>query len=135
MTVIEMVKLLGNGEFDSLNGDQINKWAEFVDPMVSKKQFGKLYDQARALLICHNMKMAGLGENSLGDLGKIGNSWGASSVSDGGSSISFAGGSSNATQKDGEYGLTIYGVRYLQLRRLAIIPIRISGEEEINAGV
>ena len=134
MTIVEMVKMLGGGEFDNVTKGQIAKWDEFVSPMVSKKKFGKLYDQAKALLICHNMKMAGIGENSLGDLGRIGNSLIASSVSDGGSSISFAGGG-NALQKDGEYSLTIYGVRYLQLRRLAIVPICISGEDEMNAGV
>ena len=136
MTVVEMVKMLGKGEFDSVSEAEIGQWEEFVDPMVSKKQFGKLYNQAKALLICHNLAMAGAGNNSaLGALGKAGIGLLASSVSDGGSSISFANGNGDITQADGEYGLTAYGVRFLQLRRLAIIPIRISGEEELNVGI
>ena len=96
MTVVEMVRLISDNEFENMSDEEILAWDEFVSPMVSKKQFGRLYNHAKALLICHKMKMAGLGENSLGALGSIGNSFVASSVSDGGSSISFAnGGASN----------------------------------------
>lgn len=135
MTVIEMVRMIGNGEFDNVSDGDIGKWAEFVDPMVSKKQFGKLYDQAKALLICHKMKMAGLGENTLGDLGKIGNSFAASSVSDGGSSISYANAGVGNLATNAEFGMTIYGMQYLQLLRICIMPIRVSGEDCMYAGI
>lgn len=103
------------------------KWEEFISPFVSKKQFGKLYDRAKALLICHKMTMAGLGNNALGDLGKIGNSFVASSVSDGGSSISYAnGGASGNIQMNAEFGFTVYGMQYLQLLKMVIVPINIS---------
>ena len=126
MTVIEMVRLIAGSEFDSMTDADIEKWDELVTPLVSKKQFGKLYNQAKALLICHKLKMAGYGDNALGDLGKIGNSFIASSVSDGGSSISFANAGNGNTQMNAEYGMTVYGMQYLQLLKTVIIPINIS---------
>ena len=134
MTVIDMVRLLSD-EFKSMSGEDINLWIEFCEPLVSKKQFGKLWERALALLVCHKMKMAGLGENSLGELGKIGNSFAASSVSDGGSSISFASAGVGNLQTDAEYALTIYGAQYLQLRKMAIMGIRISGEGDFHARI
>lgn len=127
MTVVEMVRLISGDEFSSMSDEEISSWDEFVSPLVSKKQFGKLYDRAKALLICHKLKMAGYGgDESLGALGKIGNSFIASSVSDGGSSISFANGGSSNIAVNAEYGMTIYGMQYLQLLRVAVVPINIS---------
>ena len=133
--LIQMVKVVGGGEFDSMTDEDLVFWIDFVKPMVSKKQFGALYFQAIVLLICHKLKMAGFGENTLGDLGKIGNSFAASSVSDGGSSISFAGGGAGNLQPDAEYTMTVYGTQYLQLRRMCVIPIHVSGEESFYAGL
>ena len=127
MTVVEMVRLISGDEFANLPDAEIEKWDEFVSPLVSKKQFGKLYDRAKALLICHKLTMAGLGENALGALGKVGNSFVASSVSDGGSSISYAnGGASGNIQMNAEYGFTVYGMQYLQLLKMVIVPINIT---------
>ena len=131
----EIIRRVGGGEFDDMPEEDIRFWIEFVRPMVSKKQFGNLYNQAIALLVCHKLKMAGYGENTLGDLGKIGNSFVASSVSDGGSSISFAGGGSGNLQADAEYALTVFGTQYLQLRKMCIIPIHVSGEENVYARI
>ena len=102
---------------------------------MSKKQFGKLYNQAKALLICHKMKMTGLGNNPMGAMGQIGNSLIASSVSDGGSSISFANAGSSNTAMNAEYGMTIYGMQYLQLLRTCVVPINISRGVLMDAGV
>lgn len=135
MTVIDMVRMIANGEFDDVDDTVIEEWLLFVSPMVSKKQFGKLYDQARALLVCHNMKMFGLGDNALGALGKIGNSFVASSVSDGGSSISFANSGAGNTQVNAEFGLTVYGMKYLQLLKMCVVPINITRGELIDAGI
>lgn len=127
MTVVEMVRLISNGEFDGVSDAEIEQWDEFISPLVSKKQFGKLYDHAKALLICHKLTMAGMNDSALGELGKIGNSFVASSVSDGGSSISYAnGGASGNIQMNAEYGFTVYGMQYLQLLRTVIVPINIS---------
>lgn len=126
--LVEMIQKVGGGEFDSMPVEDIVFWIDFVRPMVSKKQFGKLYNQALTLLVCHRLKMSGLGENTLGDLGKVGNAFMASSVSDGGSSISFAGGGAGNLQTDAEYAMTVYGAQFLQLRKMVIVPIHVSGE-------
>lgn len=132
MTVVEMVQKLGAGEFDNISAGDIAWWEEFVTPMVSKKQFGDLYDHAKALLICHKLALAGLGDNSLGELGKVKNGFSASSVSDGGSSISFASTGAGNLAMNAEYGMTVYGTQYLQLLKMCIVPIRISGEDDLH---
>lgn len=134
MTVVEMIGLLSD-EFQNVTDDELERWIEFCEPMVSKKQFGKLYNHALALFVCHKMKMAGLGENTLGDLGKIGNSFSATSVSDGGSSISFASSGAGNLAANAEFGLTIYGSQYLQLCRMCVVPIHISGEGGFRGGI
>lgn len=133
--LIEIVRRVGGEEFEGMTEEDIRFWIEFVRPMVSKKQFGNLYNQAIALLVCHKLKMAGYGDNSLGELGKIENAFVASSVSDGGSSISFAGGGSGNLQADAEYALTVYGTQYLQLRKMCIIPIHVSSEDSLYARI
>ncbi len=135
MEVVEMVRKIGGGEFDDLYDEDIEWWDEFVTPLVSKKQFGKLYNHAKALLICHKLSMAGLGENSLGELGKIKNGFAASSVSDGGSSISFANTGAGNLAMNAEYGMTVYGTQYLQLLKMCVMPIHISGEDVLNGRV
>ena len=126
--LIRMLKAVSSGEFDNMSDEELKYWFDFVQPMVSKKQFGNLYFHAIVLLVAHKLKMSGYGENTLGDLGKIGNSFAATSVSDGGSSISFASSGGGNTQSDAEYALTVYGVQYLQLRKMCVIPIHVSGE-------
>jgi hypothetical protein len=92
---------------------------------VSRKKFGKLYEQALACLVCHKLKMAGYGENPIGKAGKIGVGFAISSVSEGGSTISYGASQSTNTATDAEFGLTSYGVQFLQLRRQVIVPISI----------
>lgn len=127
MTVIETIRLVGS-EFKDVPDTELEQWIELVSPMVGKKQFGKLYEQALAYLVCHKMKMTGKGENPLGELGTIGIGFAVGSVSEGGSSISFGANQSSNIATDAELGLTAYGVQYLSLRRMVIIPIRCSGE-------
>lgn len=129
MTAVEIIRLIGT-EFAGTPDGTLEQWIELVRPMVSRKQFGKLYEQAIAYLVCHKMKMAGGGTSPLGDeMGNI-NALGFafSSVSEGGSSISFGASQSSNTVNDAEYGLTSYGMQYLELRRLVVVPIHVSGE-------
>lgn len=130
MTAIEIIRLIGT-EFAAVKDEDLEKWIEVVRPMVSKKQFGKLYEQAIAYLCCHKLKMAGKGESPLGELGTIGIGFAVGSVSEGGSSISFGANQASNLAADAELGLTVYGVQFLQLRRLVIIPIHCSGELEV----
>lgn len=130
MTAIEIIRLIGT-EFSEIPDGTLEQWIEIARPMVSRKQFGKLYEQALAYLVCHKMKMAGYGTSPLGDeMGNI-NAFGFafSSVSEGGSSISFGASQNSNIAKDAEYGLTSYGMQYLNIRKLVIVPIRVSGED------
>lgn len=129
MTAIEIIRLIGS-EFSEFDDDTLSKWVEIVRPMVSKKQFGDLYEQAIAYLVCHKLKMAGNGANPLGELGTIGIGFSIGSVSEGGTSVSFGAGQSSNLATDAELTLTAYGLQYLSLRRLVIIPIRCSGENQ-----
>ena len=129
MTAIEIIRLVAP-EFSEVDDTVISKWVEIVKPMVSQKQFGDLYEQAIAYLICHKLKMAGNGSNPLGELGTIGIGFSIGSVSEGGTSVSFGAGQSSNLATDAELALTAYGLQFLSLRRLVIIPIRCSGEEQ-----
>ena len=53
-------------EFDVLNDETVEAWLNLTAPLISKKVFGKLYDQAIALLTAHRLKMAGYGDNQYG---------------------------------------------------------------------
>ena len=130
MTAIEIIRMIGT-EFAPVAEADLERWIEMVRPMVSKKQFGKLYEQAIAYLVCHKLKMAGHGENPLGELGAIGIGFAVGSVSEGGSSVSFGANQSSNLAADAELGLTVYGVQFLQLRRMVIVPIHCSGEQEV----
>ena len=125
--VIEYIRLIG-AEFNSLTDEKLMLWVDMIRPMVSKKQFGNLYEQALAYLVCHKLKMAGNGANPLGELGAIGIGFAVGSVSEGGSSISFGANQSSNLATDAELGLTAYGVQFLQIRRMVIVPIHCSGE-------
>ena len=127
MTVIEIIRMLAP-EFNEIDDSTLEKWIETVAPMVSKKQFGDLYKQALAFLVCHKLKMAGNGDNPFGDIGTIGIGFAIGSVSEGGSSVSFGANQSSNLATDAELALTIYGLQYLQLRRSVIVPIHCGGE-------
>lgn len=129
MEAIEIIRLAGK-EFAGIGNADLEKWIELTRPMVSRKQFGKLYEQALAYLVCHKLKMAGYGDNPLGELGAIGTGFAVGSVSEGGSSISFGANQASNLAADAELGLTNYGVQYLQIRRSVIVPIHCSGERD-----
>lgn len=129
MKAIDIIGMIGT-EFSLLDEGYLEEWIEICRPMVSKKQFGKLYEQALAYLVCHKLKLAGNGESPLG--GELGNlsalGFSVSSVSEGGSSISFGASQSSNLANDAELALTTYGLQYLTLRRLVVVPIHVSGE-------
>ncbi len=127
VSAYDIIRLIG-GEFADISDSDLKLWIEICRPMVSRKQFGRLYEQALAFMVCHKLKMGGNGNNPLGELGVIGAGFSLGSVSEGGSSVSFGAGQSSNLAPDAELGLTVYGLQYLSLRRMAIVPIHISGE-------
>lgn len=124
MTVIEIFRLVAT-EFKDLDDEKVMAWSELTAPLISKKVFGKLYDQALALLTAHRLKMAGYGDSTYGTVGdtlRIG------SYSEGETSVSFTVNQGTNLLVDAELSLTPYGLEYLSLRRLVVIPIRSAGE-------
>lgn len=93
-------------EFEKVDDDTIKTFISLAEPLISKKRFGKLYEQALAYLSAHKMKLRGLG-TSIG-IGTIGDTFGLSSVSEGETSVSFSSTQqSRLGEADGEYALTI----------------------------
>lgn len=130
MSITEAIRLIGP-EFKDVGDDELSKWVELVKPMVSKKLFDDLYEQAVAYLVCHKLKIAGKGENPLGNIGSIGSlGFSIGSVSEGGTSVSFGANQSSNLASDAELALTTYGLQFLSIRKMVIIPIRCSGESQ-----
>ena len=112
-------------EFDVLNDENVEAWLNLTAPLISKKVFGKLYDQAIALLTAHRLKMAGYGDNQYGS---VGDALRVGSYTEGETSVSFNVNQGTNLMADAELALTPYGLEYLTLRRLVVISIRSAGE-------
>lgn len=117
-------------EFEEVEDDTVKTFISLAEPLISKKRFGKLYEQALAYLSAHRMKMSGLGK-SIG-IGTIGDTIGLSSVSEGETSVSFSNSQAENTATDSEYGLTVYGIQYLQLRKRCIVTIVSAGVDRVG---
>ena len=124
MKALQIFRLVA-AEFDDLADETVENWIELTEPMISRKRFGKLYEQALALLTAHRLKMSGYGDMTLG---KVGDSLRVGSYSEGETSVSFTVNQQTNLLADAELALTPYGLEYLSLRRLVIIPIRSAGE-------
>ncbi len=131
MSSIEIIRLVAP-EFESISDDQLALWVSLAEPYINKEKFGKFYEQALAYLVCHMMTTAGLADTT--DQGELGmltslatSTYGIGSISAGSSSISFTnGGATGAVDADAEFLRTKYGIQYVTLRKLCIIPITIA---------
>ena len=121
---LQIVRLVAT-EFDDLSDETIEGWIDLTKPLISQKVFGKLYEQALALLTAHRLKMSGYGD---GQLGTVGDSLRVNSYSEGETSIGFSVNQQTNLLADAELALTPYGLQFLSLRRLVVIPIRSAGE-------
>lgn len=124
MNAIQIFRLVAT-EFDKLTDETVGEWMELTEPLISKKRFGKLYDQALALLTAHRLKVSGYGDNTFGT---VGDTLRVGSYSEGETSIGFTVNQGTNLMVDAELALTPYGLEYLSLRRLVVIPIRSAGE-------
>lgn len=131
MTVIEMIRLIGK-EFADIPDEELELWIELASPMVSARKFGKLYTQGLAYLVCHLMKLQGLGTGDDAGFGSIADSLRVSSYSEGSRSISFGGINLYNGTADAELGMTVYGMRFIDIRRMVIVPITINGVEIVG---
>lgn len=125
MDAFEIIKLTMD-EFAEVPEDTVRAYISIVEPLVSKKRFGGLYQQALAYLAAHKMKMSNVG--TINSFGGIGNTIGIASISEGETSVSFCNSQSGNTSADSEYGMTVYGVQYLQIRNRCIMAIVSAGE-------
>lgn len=121
---LQIVRLVAT-EFDDLSDETIEGWIDLTKPLISQKVFGKLYEQALALLTAHRLKMSGYGDRQLGT---VGDSLRVNSYSEGETSIGFSVNQQTNLLADAELALTPYGLQFLSLRRLVVIPIRSAGE-------
>lgn len=126
MEALENFRLVAT-EFESMPDDKVEQWIEITKPFVSEKRFGKFYTQALVLLTAHRLKIAGYGNNSLGT---VGDSLRVGSYSEGETSISFNVSQSTNLTADADLALTPYGLEYLSIRRLVVVPILSAGEGE-----
>lgn len=121
-------------EFATIDDDTVNTWIDLTAPLVSRKRFGKVYEQALALLTAHRMKVAAVGsdESASGELDGVGGTavgFKVGSYTSGGESISFNGSVlTSALNPDAEFTQTVYGVQYLTLRNLHTVAIINAGE-------
>ena len=131
--VLKIFKLVA-AEFSQVSDTEVKKWIELCLPFVSKRRFNTLYHQALALLTAHRMKLANVGvkrgDDPLEDINAIsvGNAMRVASYSEGSTSVSFNNNISQYKETDAELALTTYGVQYLTLRRMRIMPITSAGE-------
>lgn len=121
---IDIMKLVAP-EFSTMSDNDIQTWIDLAEPYVSKKVFGKFYNQAIAYLAAHFMKMSGLGDTSTGT---VGDSMRVASVSEGNTSVSFNTSLYSGNEADAELNLTVYGMSYKRIRSMCVIPV-------VNIGV
>ena len=120
---LKILRILAS-EFSEVDDEIIKTWIDLTTPLVSRKKFGKLYEQALALLTAHRMYIAGVGKESDDmDLAKMRN---ISSYSEGSVSVSFNHNQGNITS-NAYYELSDYGIEFLKLRTEIIMPITSSG--------
>lgn len=114
-------------EFETVDDDDVTQWIGLCKPLVSKKKFGGLYEQALALLAAHRMKLSGNYEpEETAAIQSIANSGRVASYTEGQVSISFNNSTGNG-DSDAVYELTSYGQQFVNLRRSIIVPITIRG--------
>ena len=117
-------------EFADVPDEEIRNYISLAEPLISKKRFGKLYEQALAYLAAHYMKtLGGLGKKSI--VGTIGDTYGIASVTEGKTSVSFSTTQSGTGKEDIEYSKTLYGSMYLTLRNKVAVPIICGGEAKV----
>lgn len=127
MEALEIIRITMD-EFADVPDEKVRAFISLAEPLISRKRFGRLYEQALAYLAAHKMKvLGGLGRKSV--IGTVGDTYGLASVTEGKTSVSFSAAQQGSLgKKDGEYALTTYGSMYLALRNRAAIPIICGGE-------
>lgn len=130
---IQIFRLVAS-EYKKVSDKTVNQWISLSAPLVNKKRFGTLYNQALALLTAHRMKVANVGvetgDDPLDDVGRIGvgNLMRVGNYSEGGTSLGFNTSIGQYGITDAELALTPYGVQFLSIRRMRVMSITSAGE-------
>lgn len=53
-------------EFKDVPDTEVEAMLELCEPLVSKRRFGRVYNQALALLAAHRLKLSGKGQDMIG---------------------------------------------------------------------
>lgn len=129
MKALEIIRLT-MPEFKGIEDETIEKWVSLIRPLVSDVKFKSQYEHAVALLAGHKMKLSGLGDGLAGTDLTLTSTAGLASVSEGETSISLDSSASSLAASnpvDAEYIKTVYGLQFLSLRRMMVMPIVIDG--------
>lgn len=81
MTALEIFRLVAK-EFETVSDDEVNGWIALTKPLISKRIFGQVYNQAVSLLTAHRMKVSGSYASS-DEVTNQTNAFGVSSYSEG----------------------------------------------------
>ncbi|MCL1987424.1 MAG: DUF4054 domain-containing protein [Firmicutes bacterium] len=118
-----------------IDNKTVLQWINLTAPLVSKRKFGNLWEQALALMTAHRMTLSGVGlfdnetetenETLPQDAYQTAR---VSSYSEGSVSISYNDNLEKLGNLTSDLGMTEYGVQYQSLLRLKVIPILNSGE-------
>lgn len=123
MTQLELFRKIAP-ELDTLDDEEVNDVLCFIGDIVSKKQFGKVYDRAVALLTAHQLTLQNIIRND--ENGGAATSITAGAVTserEGDLQRSYGGVSSSSNAADDLLKKTVYGLQYLALRDLFIVPV------------
>ena len=126
MEPIAIIRLVAP-EFETVSDADLSQWISLCEPLVSKRKFGALYNQAVALLAAHRMKLSGKYEpEETSAISAIANAGRVASYTEGQVSISFNS-TASAAGTEATYELTSYGQQFLSLRRSIVVPITLRG--------
>lgn len=150
MTALETFRIIAQ-EFSGIPDDNttdgngktvvgVNTYMDLWKDQISKRRFGSMYEKALAYLTAHKLKMMNMespdGSSEMSSsmkIGSVADQLRIASASEGDTSVSFNNNVVKTEDADSEYLLTVYGIEFLTLKRLAVIPIVSAGEPIRNA--
>lgn len=125
MTQLEMFRKIAP-EFQQISDDEVQGMLDLVGDILSKKRFGKMYDRAVALLAAHQFTLQTMiaSDENAGAATSL-TSGALVSEREGDLQRSYGGMASASSGDDMDYLLkkTVYGLQFLTLRSMCIVPV------------
>ena len=125
MTQLELFRKIAP-ELDTFDDEEVNDVLCFIGDTVSKKQFGKVYDRAVALLAAHQLTLQNIIRNDENGGAATSITAGAiTSEREGDLQRSYGGHTSwsSGSSADDLLKKTVYGLQYLTLHSMFVIPV------------